>query len=231
MCLVANLDGNLWKVSYSFVQTYYFFIQNKTNGVLGWQICNFDQKLKTHWIFGWQSKNFGGRCVRSEMKEGVLKTLEHTFKYGSVPPGSNYIKILIVLKIYEWYWFLQHLLVDTSAQRNILSAHAKVEISSTRAKVLNSDIYLCTHSKPHLQKYLIDWKRLFLHKLPKVKDILNLKRNFKYGGHMFTYGRWFSRTRSFWDTQYVFVIFNGHSICLYQCIFMFLLVTYIVNIV
>ena len=28
---------------------------------------------------------------------------------------SDHITILIVLKIYQWYWFLQHLLVETSA--------------------------------------------------------------------------------------------------------------------
>ena len=98
-CALSQIWMEICEKYRIFVQTFYFFIQNKTNGVIGWQICQFWSKTQSTLDLGWHSKNFGGRCVRSEMKEGVLKTL-HSIpsNMGVLPPGSNYIIILIVLK-------------------------------------------------------------------------------------------------------------------------------------
>ena len=73
---------------------------------------------------------------------------------------SNDIKILIVLSIYQWYWFLQHLLVDTSAWRNILSAQS-LFVSTFKASSWK-------------KKGLIDSIDV-LHKLPEVEGMLNQK--------------------------------------------------------
>ena len=68
------------------------------------------------------------------------------------------------------------------------------------AKVLNSDFYLCPPSKSHVPNYLIDSKYFLIHKFQGIRH--NKSNN---GGHIFWYGRWFPRTRSFWDTQWYHV--------------------------
>ena len=65
---------------------------------------------------------------------------------------SNHITVLIVLKIYQWYWFLQHLLVNTSAKRSFLSAQTKVEISGTPKKLWEILILICVHVQ-HVQSH------------------------------------------------------------------------------
>ena len=80
------------------------------------------------------------------------------------------------------------------------------------AKVLNSDFYLCPPSKSHVPNYLIDSKYFLIH---KFQGIRHNKSNNKivYGGHIFRYGRWFPRTRSFWDTQWYHVDSKVLSSC------------------
>ena len=88
------LDGNLWKVLHLWYKLNIFSYKIKNMGSLGDKFVNFYQKLKTHLIFGQQSKNVGGLWMRSELKMGVLRTLQSIPSNMGVPPGSNYITIL-----------------------------------------------------------------------------------------------------------------------------------------
>ena len=68
---------------------------------------------------------------------------------------------------------------------------------------VHSDFYLRPCSKPQNCFFKTVWliDKIFLHRLPKVIDILYQKWNCKYGGHIITCGCWF-----------LYPFFLGHTI-------------------
>ena len=102
-------------------------------------------------------QTFQGNWARSEHKREVLRALS-TFECGSAHArfisnyNLNFIKYLLLISIF----------VTFAGGHKCIKEHLEYPKKSGNprhsAKVLNSDFYLCPHSKPHLHNFLIDFK-------------------------------------------------------------------------